>query len=207
MRAVNNILAVMLFAALPAGVSASGDGRAADGVERPAPAATSECNWWADPSCRELPLPPEAPRTGVVITVDTTNNRAYLFRDGALVLEAPAATGMNKELRKGNRRWFFYTPKGRHVVQRKVVNPVWTKPDWAYVEEGKPIPSYDHPSRKVRGILGSRALDLGEGILIHGTNDPSSIGKKVSHGCIRLSDAELRKIFAAAEVGTEVHIF
>ena len=142
-----------------------------------------------------------------MITVDTTANMAYLFRDGELVASGPAATGMNKELRKGNRRWFFYTPKGRLEVLRKVVDPVWTKPDWAFVEEGKQIPPGDHPSRRVRGVLGRYALDLGDGILIHGTQDRSSLGRNASHGCVRLGDDLLEQVFRAAERGTEVHIF
>ena len=211
MRAINNIAALVLFAVLStplvaAGPEGSGDA-AADDVTVSRDIPSESCNWWVSPECRTFPLPPEASRTGVVITVDTSANRAHLFRDGELVMTAPAATGTNTELRKGNRRWYFYTPKGRHIVQRKVVNPIWTKPDWAFVEEGKPIPPANHPSRKVKGVLGRYALDLGEGILIHGTNDPSSIGRKASHGCIRLSDKELRQVFLAAEVGTEVHIF
>jgi L,D-transpeptidase ErfK/SrfK len=152
-------------------------------------------------------LPPEAPRTGTVITVDVSTNRAYLFRDGELVRSSSAATGSDKVLRQGRRVWWFRTPRGRHVVQRKVVDPVWTKPDWAFVEEGKKVPPPDSPQRKEKGTMGKYALDLGERVMIHGTNDPKSIGRRVSHGCVRLPNDMLAFLWKEVEVGTEVFIF
>ena len=41
---------------------------------------------------------------------------------------------------------------------------------------------------------------------IHGTNDPSAIGRPVSHGCIRLPNATMRKLFASTLAGTPVII-
>lgn len=152
-------------------------------------------------------LPSDAPRVGTVITIDVSQNRAYLFQDGVLVADSPAATGSSRVLKKNGRTWFFHTPRGRATVVRKVVDPVWTKPDWAFIEEGERVPPADSPLRKVRGHLGKYALDLGDRIMIHGTDDPSSIGKKVSHGCIRLPNRMLEKVYRAAEVGTEVYIF
>jgi hypothetical protein len=98
-------------------------------------------------------LPPDASRAGTVITIDVSTNRAYLFRDGELVRSSAAATGSDKVLRKGRSVWWFRTPRGRHTVVRKIVDPVWTKPDWAFVEEGKPIPPPDSPSRKEKGTM------------------------------------------------------
>ncbi|MDP9190907.1 MAG: L,D-transpeptidase [Acidobacteriota bacterium] len=152
-------------------------------------------------------LPSEAPRIGTVITIDVSTNRAYLFKDGDLIRSSPAATGSDKVLRKGNRVWWFRTPRGKHTVVRKIVDPVWTKPDWAFIEEGKPVPPQDSPKRKEKGTMGKYALDLGERVMIHGTNDPKSIGRRVSHGCIRLPKAMLALLWKEAPVGTEVHIF
>lgn len=152
-------------------------------------------------------LPPEAPRTGTVITIDVSTNQAYLFRDGMLVRKSAAATGSDKVLRKGRKVWWFRTPRGRHTVVRKIVDPVWTKPDWAFVEEGKAIPPPDSPLRKERGTMGKYALDLGERVMIHGTNDPRSIGRRASHGCIRLPNDMLSVLWKEVEVGTEVYIF
>lgn len=152
-------------------------------------------------------LPPEAPRTGPVITIDVSTNQAYFFRDGVLVKKSKAATGSDKILRSGRKVWWFRTPRGRHSVVRKVKDPVWVKPDWAFVEEGKRIPPHDSPLRKEKGTMGKYALDLGDRVMIHGTNDPKSIGRRVSHGCIRLPNDMLTLLWKEVEVGTEVHIF
>jgi lipoprotein-anchoring transpeptidase ErfK/SrfK len=55
--------------------------------------------------------------------------------------------------------------------------------------------------------MGKYALDLGERVMIHGTNDPKSIGRRVSHGCIRLPNDMLKLMWKEVEVGTEVYIF
>ena len=152
-------------------------------------------------------LPPEAPRSGTIITIDVSTNTAYLFRDGELVRKSSAATGSDKVLRKGRKVWWFRTPRGKHEVVRKIADPVWTKPDWAFVEEGKPIPPPDSPLRKEKGTMGKYALDLGERVMIHGTNDPKSIGRRVSHGCIRLPNDMLKVLWKEAQVGTPVFIY
>jgi L,D-transpeptidase YbiS len=152
-------------------------------------------------------LPPEASRAGTIITIDVSTNQVYLFRDGQLVRKSAAATGSDKILRRGQRVWWFRTPRGKHSVVRKIVDPVWTKPDWAFLEEGKKIPPPDSPLRKERGTMGKYALDLGERVMIHGTNDPRSIGRRVSHGCIRLPHDMLKVLWKEAQVGTEVFIF
>lgn len=152
-------------------------------------------------------LPPDAPVVETLITVDAEKSIAYLFKDGKLVAKAPAATGSDKLLVKGTKKWLFRTPRGRVTVQRKIVNPIWTKPDWAFVEEGRKIPAMNSPSRLIPGKMGKYALDLGDGILIHGTDDPKSIGKKVSHGCIRLDDRTMKLFYQHAEVGTIVYIY
>ena len=144
---------------------------------------------------------------GTVVTVDISTNTAYLFRDGELVSKSLVGTGTDKLLKKGRRFWMFRTPRGRHKVLRKIADPVWRKPDWAFIEEGKKVPAPDSPTRLVKGKLGKYALDLGDGILLHGTDDPNSFGRKVSHGCIRMQDDMLETVYEAAEVGTEVHIF
>ena len=152
-------------------------------------------------------LPPEAPRVGTVVTIDVSTNQAYLFRDGQLIKKSRAATGSDKILRNGRRVWWFRTPRGKHTVVRKIKDPVWRKPDWAFVEEGKPIPPAGSPLRLERGTMGKYALDLGERVMIHGTNDPKSIGRRVSHGCIRLPKDMIALLWKEVPVGTEVYIF
>jgi len=152
-------------------------------------------------------FPPIAPLQGPVIAVDVSTNLAYFFNDGELVKKSAAATGSDKVLRHRGIIWWFRTPRGRHKVLRKIQDPVWRKPDWAFIEEGKRVPPPDSPRRYVKGKLGKYALDLGEGILIHGTDDPSSIGRKASHGCIRLPNEMLELLWKSTGVGTEVFIF
>jgi L,D-transpeptidase ErfK/SrfK len=167
------------------------------------------CRWYQLRHCHPAVegLPVGAPKEGVVITVDATHNIAYLFKDGALVAQGPASTGTDKQLRRGLKQWLFRTPRGRHKVLRKIVDPVWTKPDWAFVEEGKPVPPPNSPIRKVKGHMGKYALDLGDGILIHGTQETRKLGTKASHGCIRLGPEMLELVYQNAAVGTEVYIF
>lgn len=152
-------------------------------------------------------LPDDAPRNGLLVTVDVSTNQLYVFRDGLLVRQSLVATGSDKLLRSRGKIWWFRTPRGMHAVVDRVADPVWRKPDWAFIEEGKRVPPADSPQRLVRGKLGKYALDLGGGILLHGTDDPKSIGRKASHGCIRLPDDTIAFLYREAAVGTPVYIF
>ena len=174
-----------------------------------ASADETRCHWWQFHHC-EPPiegLPPEAPRQGIAITIDVSTNTAYLVQDGQIVVKSPAATGNERTLEHGDDMWQFHTPRGHLKVLRKIEDPVWRKPDWAFIEAGEPVPPPDSPKRLVKGHLGKYALDLGDGILIHGTDDIRSIGKRASHGCIRLPDKMLTTLWKTAKVGTDVYIF
>ena len=53
--------------------------------------------------------------------------------------------------------------------------------------------------------LGARAMYLGDSVYrIHGTNDPTTIGKRVSSGCIRLTNADVQDLYSRVNVGTKV---
>jgi len=173
------------------------------------PVRADDCRWWQFWKCdRQIEgLPPEAPRQGVVVTVDVSKNHAYLFRDGELIDDGPAATGKEEVLEYGNDIWLFRTPRGHLKVLRKIEDPVWTKPDWAFIEAHEPIPPPDSPKRLVKNFLGKYALALGEGILIHGTTDKKSLGRRASHGCIRVPASLLANIWKLSKVGTDVYIF
>lgn len=187
----------------------------ADDIQQEAPKVEETkkpCRWWQFGRCDDNQkmvdgLPEGAPTEGTVVTVDLSTHTAYLFRDGELVQKSLAGTGSDKVLKKGRKIWWFRTPRGKHKVVRKIVDPIWTKPDWAFIEEGKKVPPPNSPKRQVKGKLGKYALDLGDGILIHGTDDPNSFGKKVSHGCIRLPDDMLETLWKEVKIGTEVYIF
>lgn len=69
------------------------------------------------------------------------------------------------------------------------------------------IPPLVTRNRQVEGELGKFALDLGDGYMIHGTADPKSIGRAVTHGCIRLADDDIDWLYRHVPVGTVVQIY
>lgn len=69
------------------------------------------------------------------------------------------------------------------------------------------IPPYGTNQRKYMGVLGTHRLEMGDGYGIHGTNVPESIGKSASHGCVRLLNADIDKLFDMVAVGTAVYIY
>ncbi|HEX9108880.1 MAG TPA: L,D-transpeptidase [Longimicrobiales bacterium] len=62
--------------------------------------------------------------------------------------------------------------------------------------------------RQAPGALGTRALDLGGGILIHGTSsyNKASIGAAASHGCIRMENGDVERLYDMVSEGTPVLI-
>lgn len=149
-----------------------------------------------------------APR-GVHIEVDTIANRLYLKQGEKTLREAVCSTGTGGLLVEpggAGRRWVFETPHGVHRVLDKKKNPVWKKPDWAFVEEGTPLPKTE-AERLDPYSLGDYALYLGHGYLIHGTLYQRLLGRSVTHGCIRLGDEDLAAVFKATPVGARVYIY
>jgi lipoprotein-anchoring transpeptidase ErfK/SrfK len=145
---------------------------------------------------------------GVYMTIDTVANRLYLKRGGEVLLAAPCSTGTGGILTDpaSGRRWVFETPRGTYRVLAKVRKPLWHKPDWAFIEEGLPVPR--DPAQRIDDYsLGSYALSLGDGYLIHGTLYQRLLGRSVTHGCIRLGDTDLEKIFNSVPLGTPVFIY
>jgi hypothetical protein len=69
------------------------------------------------------------------------------------------------------------------------------------------IPPFGTQNRKVPEVLGHYKLDTGDGIFIHGTNDPLAIGFPATHGCIRVPDDELETLFGEVRVGTPVYVY
>jgi hypothetical protein len=68
------------------------------------------------------------------------------------------------------------------------------------------IPPVGTHNRRLAGELGKYALDLGDGYLLHGTPDQSSIGTATTHGCIRLPDEDLEWLYRHIPVGAAVHV-
>jgi L,D-transpeptidase YbiS len=145
---------------------------------------------------------------GTWIVIDQTHNRLRLMKGDETVLEAPCSAGSGMVLKEsaGGRVWVFDTPRGRFEVLSKLANPVWRKPDWAFVEEGEPIPK-DPGDRLEYGSLGEYALYFGNGYMIHGTLYERLLGRPVSHGCIRLGRDPLREVYRQSPLGTPVFIY
>jgi lipoprotein-anchoring transpeptidase ErfK/SrfK len=68
------------------------------------------------------------------------------------------------------------------------------------------VPPHGTINRRIRGQLGPYALDLGNSYLLHG-GPAGDIGLAPTHGCIRLSDADLQWLYHNIEKGTPVYIY
>lgn len=86
------------------------------------------------------------------------------------------------------------SPEGTFTIQRRVANPT-------YHHDGKTVlPGPGNP-------VGTRWMGLSKpGYGIHGTNEPRSIGKAASHGCIRMARADLEEFYGLVEVGDTVRL-
>ncbi len=146
--------------------------------------------------------------TGPAILVDTAANQIYMVQGAKVLVQDKCSTGSGLELTdtSGNRSWTFETPRGYYRVLGKVTNPVWIRPDWAFIEEGEAIPK-DRASREVPDVLGDYALAFGDGYFIHGTLYTRMLGSSVTHGCIRVDDESLKKIYQTAQPGTPIWIY
>jgi lipoprotein-anchoring transpeptidase ErfK/SrfK len=95
------------------------------------------------------------------------------------------------------------TPAGLYHVRNKAVNPAWHVPnsDWAGDLAGKVIPG-DDPENPIK----ARWLGIFNGAGIHGTDNISSLGSAVSHGCIRMAIPDVIEVYNEVPVGAPVYI-
>lgn len=136
-------------------------------------------------------------RKGIVINL--AELRLYYFpEDSNSVYTYPVGIGKKD----------WATPTVRTSVVGKAKNPTWTVPDsikTEYKERGEKIansipPGPDNP-------LGQYVLRLGAaGYLIHGTNAKVGVGLRVSHGCIRLFNKDIKELFYKVPKDTPVTI-
>ncbi len=145
---------------------------------------------------------------GIYIVIDTGRSTLYLRDKKRVISEAVASSGSGSILVEpnGKRKWVFDTPRGEFKIESKARHPVWRMPDWAFIEEAKPIPQ-NVAERLEEGALGDYALGFGAGYFIHGTLYTRLLGKNVTHGCVRLGDEDLKSVYKAAEIGTKVYIY
>lgn len=143
------------------------------------------------------------------IVINTTGNSFGLFDEkGKNLRSGLVSTGSFTILKAGNdKQWMFKTPRGQLKVLRKTKDPVWKRPDWAFIEEGLKVPSANHPSRFEHGTLGDYSISLGDGYMIHGTLYKRFLGLPVTHGCIRMGDEDLEDVFNTLKMGSKVYIY
>lgn len=144
------------------------------------------------------------------IVIDTQNNTLEIRSKSEVLHQATCATGSGKILLHPNKqdRWQFTTPQGLWHVQRKVKDPIWAKPVWAFVETGETVPTLPWEFRRLdQTTLGAYALELGDGYEIHGTLYPALLGRNITHGCIRLNDSDLETTYHQIKTGSRVYIY
>ncbi len=142
------------------------------------------------------------------LIINTTNNTFELYKNNEIIREGKCSTGSFISLEvDSTKSYMFETPKGVMTVKGKKTNPVWTKPDWAFIEEGLPVPPRGHSSRYEANVLGDYALTLGDGYMIHGTLYQRLIGSPVTHGCVRMLDDDLETVYKTLPVGAKVFIY
>ena len=88
------------------------------------------------------------------------------------------------------------TPVGYYKIRTKEINPTWIDPS---------DPEYAIPSGD-SNPLGYRWMQIKGNYGIHGTNNPDSIGKYVSNGCIRMQEKDVEELFELVKIGTPVEI-
>ncbi|WP_448207054.1 L,D-transpeptidase family protein [Azospirillum sp. sgz302134] len=143
-------------------------------------------------SAQELEEAPLAAKHRIVISLK--ERRLYLMDEGREARSFPVAIG-----RPG-----VAIPLGDTTVVRKRHNPTWHPT--ASQRRAKPSLPLSVPPGP-HNPLGKHALDLGwTAIAIHGTNEPGSIGRRVSSGCFRMLPADVEALFAIVEVGTPVRV-
>lgn len=140
---------------------------------------------------------PDTPRKGIV--VNSAEMRLYYYPpDSGTVVVLPI--GIGQAGRETPRNWVT-------KVERKQEAPSWTPtPNTRreYAKEGVTLPAFvpagpDNP-------MGLYAIYIGKLYAIHGTNANFGIGLRVSQGCIRLRDDDIKFLFDSVPVGTRVQL-
>ncbi len=142
-------------------------------------------------------LLPDVKHEGIVINL--AELRLYFFEGEENVISFPISIGAEEK-----------TPLGKTKIANKTENPSWIPP-LSIREENPKLPEIVPPGPE--NPLGNYALYLDasknskwQSIMIHGTNQPTSIGARVSHGCIRLFPWDIEKLFNLIEIDTPVTI-
>ncbi|HET7849121.1 MAG TPA: L,D-transpeptidase [Pseudolabrys sp.] len=126
------------------------------------------------------------------IVIKTHERRLYYVLDGQRALRFPVGVG------RAGMTW-----TGSATVEGKYLEPAWEAPP-EIRDDYKRQPDVI-PGGAPNNPMGAAALTLRSGeYAIHGTNNPSSIGRFVSHGCIRMYNRDIRALYRLVRVGTPV---
>lgn len=139
-----------------------------------------------------MAAPAERPAADMRIEVDVAARELHVYRGGQRTSTHPVAVGTSE----------WPTRPGDWSISQVVWNPEWIPPDeaWAKDAERKAPGAPDNP-------LGRAQLVYDPPRTIHGTNEPASIGRAVSHGSIRMRDEDIvrlaREVMEVAGVGKD----
>lgn len=123
-----------------------------------------------------------------------------------IIFKTVVALGMDRCLPKAKGGRCYYTEPGEYQVRWKVHDPKgieWCIPESMEKEYAADI---KRGERCFRGAIGSYALNIGKTYAIHGTSNQGSLGKKVSHGCVRTANSDMEKLYKLMDVGDKVFI-
>jgi lipoprotein-anchoring transpeptidase ErfK/SrfK len=126
------------------------------------------------------------------VVVRTRERRLYLVLNEGQALRYPVAVA------KPGQEW-----TGESYISSKRIRPAWTPPH--DIKLANPALPDVIPAGSSSNPMGAAALLIAGGeYAIHGTNRPESIGRFVSHGCIRMYNEDIRDLYQRVEVGTMV---
>ena len=135
---------------------------------------------------------PEAPREGLVLNIPEM--RLYYYLPGSRVMTFPLGVGVEGQ----------ETPAGSYRIGQKRTNPVWYVPVAIQAEMEHPRkivpPGPDNPLGKYWMRLSHTTYG------IHGTNNPWAIGRRVTHGCIRLYPEDIAFLYPRVPKDTPVRV-
>jgi hypothetical protein len=126
---------------------------------------------------------PNAVPTDTRVVVNIPAFRMDLFQDGSLVKSYQVGIGYPQ----------FPLPQGLRKAQTIIFNPTWTPPDSPWVADMKNItPGETVEAGSKLNPLGPIKIPIGLPSLIHGGKSPAKIGKFASHGCVGLTNAQIK---------------
>ncbi|HGU9816740.1 TPA: L,D-transpeptidase [Enterobacter chuandaensis] len=140
---------------------------------------------------------PDTVREGIVVNV--AEMRLYYYPPGSNTVEV-LPIGIGQAGRETPRNWVT-------AVERKQEGPTWSPtPNTrrAYAAEGKTLPAFVPAGPD--NSMGLYAIYIGRLYAIHGTNSNFGIGLRVSQGCIRLRNNDIKYLFDNVPVGTRVQL-